>query len=157
MAIDGALAPYLLGCHQLPISAATFYEQSFATHILQKISAGFPSPAQDYEASELDLNKYLVQRTNCTFFFTAAGDSMKNAGIFDGDKIVVDRSIEARPGMIVVAIVNSDFTLKWLRYINGAYELHPDNPDYEPIRFADGEELRVFGVMVGIARRFKWA
>lgn len=157
MATSATSEPYLFGCQQLPIPAAAFYEQSFATHILQKISAGFPSPAQDYEASELDLNKYLVQRTNCTFFFSAAGDSMKNAGIFDGDKIAIDRSIEARPGMIVVAIVNGDFTLKWLRCANGAYELHPDNPDYEPIRFSEGEELRVFGVMVGIARRFIWS
>ena len=73
-----------------------------------KVSAGFPSPAADYEASRLDINTYLVRNAVSTFFFPVQGDSMQGAEIFDGDILVVDKSVEAQHGHIVIAFVNGE-------------------------------------------------
>jgi DNA polymerase V len=111
------------------------------------IPAGFPSPADDYIEDRLDLNELLVQRQEATYFLRVKGDSMVGAGIHPGDLIVVDRSIEAKEGHVVVAEVNGDLTIKRLRYQGGTPELHPENPVYPIIRFKEGQELRVWGVV----------
>ena len=136
-----------------PIPAIQVAGGPLALHITHKLHAGFPSPAADYTADPLDLNQDLVDRVACTFLFDVAGWSMSGAHIVEGDKVVVDRSISPQPGHIVVAIVNGEFTIKRLRLVNGAYELLPENPDFRPIRFGDGEVLEVFGVVVGVARK----
>jgi DNA polymerase V len=112
-----------------------------------RIPAGFPSPADDYVESRLDLNELLVQRQEATYFLRVKGDSMQGAGIHSGDLIVVDRSIEAQDGSVVVAEVDGALTIKRLRLGNGAPELHPDNPAYPVIRFKEGQELRIWGVV----------
>lgn len=120
----------------------------------QRISAGFPSPAADYAENGLDINEYLIQHKASTFIFTVVGDSMKNAGILDGDKVVVDRSIEPRHRHIVIAVVNQEYTIKRLYKRAGVIELRPENTDYQPIRFTGLDELQIWGVVTGALRRF---
>lgn len=122
--------------------------------INHRISAGFPSPATDYAEEGLDLNEYLVRRKSSTFLFTVKGDSMVGSSIEDGDKVVVDRSLRPHHNDIVVAVVDTEYTIKRLYKRNGKVELRPDNPAYQPITFNDGAELQVWGVVVGVVRRY---
>ena len=85
--------------------------------------------------------------------FTVKGDSMNRAGIHHEDKVVVDRSLTPQAGDIVVAVVNGEYTIKRLRYRQGQPELWPENPAYTPITFAEGAELEIWGVVVGVVRR----
>ena len=121
--------------------------------MLPAIPAGFPSPAADFGESVLDINAYLIRHPAASFFFTVQGDSMKGAGILDGDKVLVDRAVEPRHGHIVVAVVNSECTLKRLYRHRGVVELRAENPDFPPIRLREGEELQVWGVVVGVVRK----
>jgi len=111
------------------------------------VPAGFPSPADDYVEDRLDLNQLLVQNKSATFFLRVKGDSMIGAGINDGDIIVVDRSLEPIERAVVVAIVDSELTVKRLLYRNGIAELHAENPKYQPIQFKEGQELTIWGVV----------
>jgi DNA polymerase V len=119
-----------------------------------RISAGFPSPAGDYAEDGLDLNNYLVQNKPATFMFTVRGESMIVAGIHDGDKVVVDRALKAKHRDIVVAVVNGEYTIKRLYKYRGRIELRPENPDYPVITFEEGSELQIWGVVVGVVRRY---
>lgn len=121
----------------------------------QQVSAGFPSPAEEYLEKGLDLNAYLVRNKSATFYFRVQGNSMNGARIFDGDILVVDRSIIPRHRHIVLAVVNSDYTVKRLYKRAGVIELRAENPDYQPIRFGDGETLEIWGVVVGTVCRFE--
>ncbi len=117
-------------------------------------ACGFPSPAEQYVESPLDLNRLLVQRPAATYFVRAAGDSMNGAGIFSGDILVVDRSLDPRDRSIVVACVNGDFTVKYFRTDGVGVWLESANPAYSPIYFRDSMELRVFGVVTSCIHQF---
>jgi DNA polymerase V len=119
-----------------------------------RISAGFPSPANDYIEDGLDLNDYLVRNKASTFLFSVKGDSMIGASIEEGDKVIVDRALTPRHDDIVVAVVDGEYTLKRLYRFMGRVELRPENPTYSPIVFHDGRELMVWGVVVGVVRRY---
>lgn len=112
-----------------------------------KIAAGFPSPADDYLEPSIDLNKKLVKNPNATFLVRVAGESMINAGIGPGDMLVVDKSEDAQEGSIVVAVVNGEFTLKRFSRKRGYPELVAENPDFPPIRFEEGDEMTIWGVV----------
>ena len=118
------------------------------------VVAGFPSPAEQYIESPLDLNELLVHRPAATFFVRAAGDSMTGAGIRPGDILVVDRSLEARDGSIVIACVDNEFTVKFLRSDGERWYLQPANRKYKPITFSEGMELRIFGVVTAVIHQF---
>jgi DNA polymerase V len=122
--------------------------------LLQRIPAGFPSPADEYAETALDLNTYLVRNKTATFFFRVIGDSMTGAHIHDGDLLVVDRSIEPRHGHIVLAVINGEYTVKRLHNLNGVIELRAENPAYPAIRFREHDELQVWGVVTGAVSRF---
>lgn len=124
-------------------------------HFVHKINAGFPSPASDYMEPGLDLNDFLVQNKAASFLFTVTGESMSGAGILDGDKVIVDRSVAPVHGRIVVAVVNGEYTLKRLFHFNGKLELRSENSAYAPIRMAEGTELEVWGVVVGVIRKYR--
>jgi len=111
------------------------------------IPAGFPSPADDYVEDRLDLNQLLVHNKSSTFFLRVKGDSMTGAGIFDGDIIVVDRSLEPADRSVVVAVVDGELTVKRLCLKGSGIELHAENPKYQPIRFKEGQELTIWGVV----------
>lgn len=119
-----------------------------------RVPAGFPSPATDYLEDGLDLNAYLVQHPAATFLFSVQGHSMQGAGILDGDKVVVDRAVDARHGHIVVAAVDGEFTLKRLYQRHNRVELHPENPAFPPIQFTGSTQLQIWGVVVGVVRRY---
>lgn len=120
---------------------------------LERISAGFPSPADDYIETALDLNTYLVRNPAATFMVRVSGDSMTGAGIHDGDILVVDRSEEPVPGKIVVAVLDGELTVKRLVRKDGQILLAPDNPRYRPIVVAAEQDLHVWGVVSGVVRR----
>ena len=99
-----------------------------------RISAGFPSPADDHIEGKLDLNRHLVRRSAATFFIRAQGESMKDAGIFDGDLLVVDRGIAPRTGDIVIAVLHGELTVKRLAMTEAGSILSAENPAYPDIR-----------------------
>ena len=121
--------------------------------LLHRMSAGFPSPAADDTEDSLDLNDYLVRHKPATFMFNVRGDSMRGASIEDGDKVVVDRSLQARHNDIVIAVVEGDYTIKRLHQQHGRIELRPDNPAYQAIVLSAERPLEVWGVVVGVVRR----
>ena len=123
--------------------------------LAHKITAGFPSPASDYIEDGLDLNEFLVLNKAASFLFTVSGDSMSGAGILDGDKVIVDRSVNPSHGKIVIAVINSEYTLKRLYNLNGVIELHAENEAYSPIRMTEGHELEIWGVVVGVIRKYR--
>lgn len=118
------------------------------------VCCGFPSPAEQYAESPLDLNELLVTRPAATYFVRAAGDSMQGAGIREDDILVVDRSLEAQDGSVVIACVDGEFTVKYLRQGPEGLYLEPANRKYRPIRFTDGMELRLFGVVTAVIHQF---
>lgn len=121
---------------------------------LAKLSAGFPSPASDYEDKRLDISEYLIRNPVSTFFFSVTGDSMEGAEIFNGDVLVVDRSIEAQHGHIVVAFYHGDRLVKRLHNRGGRLALLAENPAYPPLEIENGDELVVWGVVTGKFKRF---
>ena len=117
-----------------------------------KVSAGFPSPAQDYVEQTLDLNELCIKRPAATFFVRVDGDSMIDAGIFSNDILIVDRSVKPAHGDVVVAQVNGEFTVKEL-CLRPTLMLVPRNKSFEPISFADDSELQIFGVVTNVLRQ----
>lgn len=119
-----------------------------------RVSAGFPSPAADYAEKTLDINEYLVRNPVSTFFFAVEGDSMQGAEIFDGDILVVDKSLEPRHGHIVIAFVDGQRLVKRLYHRAGRVALLAENPAFPPLEIQDGMEFLVWGVVTGKFKRF---
>ena len=117
-----------------------------------KVSAGFPSPADDFIERKLDLNRFLVKHPAATFFVRVSGESMMNAGISDGDILVVDRSLNPMDKKIVIASVNSELTVKRIRKVGTEVFLVPENDQYSPIKISDGMEFSVWGVVTASIR-----
>lgn len=123
--------------------------------LLERVPAGFPSPAADHVEAGLDFNDYLVQHKAATFVFTVSGDSMTGAGIFSGDKVVVDRSVEATHGSIVIAVIDGEHTIKRFWHRDGVIELRPENRLYPTIVLQEGDTLEIFGVVIAVVRRLR--
>lgn len=120
-----------------------------------KVPAGFPSPAQDYIHKRIDLNEYCINHPNATYLLLASGESMLEAGITDGSMLVVDRSITAEHGDIVIASLGGEFTVKRL-CLRPVAQLEPMNPKYPPIPLQDGGDgIEVVGVVVSTITRLK--
>ncbi|WP_114195640.1 translesion error-prone DNA polymerase V autoproteolytic subunit [Edaphovirga cremea] len=113
------------------------------------VSAGFPSPAQDYVERRLDMNELLISHPSATYFVRVSGDSMIDANINDGDMLVVDSSLTAKQGSIVVASVEGEFTVKKLQ-LHPTLQLLPMNPAFAPILLHHEEDLEIFGVVTWI-------
>lgn len=122
---------------------------------LTSVSAGFPSPADDYVEGRLDLNEHFIKHPSATFIWRVSGYSMKNAGILPDDLVIVDRSLTAKHGDIVIAEVNGDVTIKYLSTENGTVELLPDNPEEKKITFQKEDDLVIWGVVSGITRKIR--
>jgi DNA polymerase V len=144
-----------VGINQKAHPCALLPPPSPQPELCHRISAGFPSPAADYVEQGLDLNTYLVQHKAASFFFNVTGESMIGAAILDGDKVLVDRSVTPQHGHIVIAVIDSEYTLKRLHLLNGKVELHPDNPAYAPIRLVEGNELQIWGVVTAVIRKLR--
>ena len=117
-----------------------------------RVPAGFPSPADDHIEGKLDLNLHLIRRPAATFFIRAQGESMRDAGIFDGDLLVVDRAIAPQAVDIVIAVLHGDLTVKRLRKSNGALILYAENPDFPDIALDDAG-CEAWGVVTHSIRR----
>lgn len=118
---------------------------------LEKVSCGFPSPAQDYVEKELDLNEYCIKRRSATYYLRAHGDSMQDGFLFDGDLLVVDSAEKPVSGDIVVASVGAEFTVKRLQ-LGQRIALLPMNPAFPPL-YPAPDELNIFGVVTHIIHR----
>jgi len=119
-----------------------------------KISAGFPSPADDYMEMSLDLNKELVKNPAATFFVRVTGDSMTDAGINDGDVLIVDRSVEVKKGKIVIAVINGELVVKRLLRKGRQLLLMPENPKYPPIIVPEEADFLIWGVVISVIHQF---
>lgn len=111
------------------------------------IPAGFPSPADDFLEKQLDLNDYIGGNKASTFLVRVQGNSMEDAGIFDGDILVIDRSVEAENGRIVLGVLNGEFTVKRILYKDGKLFLIPENPNYQPIEITGEMDFQTWGVV----------
>jgi len=117
------------------------------------VQAGFPSPADDYIDKAIDLNELLIQHPAATFFVRVLGDSMQGAGIFSGDVLVVDRSLQASHNKIIVAVLGGEFTVKRLKIEGGQIHLAPENPAYPILPVKDGSDFQVWGVVTYVIHK----
>lgn len=126
---------------------------------LPEIKAGFPSPAQDYVENGIDLNRELVKNPSSTFFGRARGSSMEGAGIFDGDLLIIDKSLEPREGAIAVCFIDGEFTLKRIHFERHegqvtAIWLQPENEQFSPIKVTQDNQFIIWGIVVHSVRSF---
>lgn len=123
--------------------------------LLSRLSAGFPSPADDYVEEKIDLNKLLVKNKPATYLVRVTGDSMIGAAICDGDILVVDASLRPRQNQIVVACLDGEFLVKrWCTEKNGTY-LKSENPSYAPRYIHPDDDFSIFGLVTGVVRQVK--
>ncbi|RDB43453.1 peptidase [Halomonas sp. DQ26W] len=139
----------ILTAHPTPPSLALPYPLALGRAGL----AGFPSPAQDYECRTLDLNERLVKRPSATFFMNVTGDSMVRLGIHEGDLLLVDRSIDPRPGHILVAMVDGEITVKRYKLLSNQPHLCSGNARYAPIPLED-LDCQVWGVVRAVIHEY---
>lgn len=117
------------------------------------VSAGFPSPAEDYIEKKLDLNAYLIRHPAATFFVKVAGSSMVNAGIHHGDILIVDRSIEPADRKIVIAVINGEMTVKRIKKKGDRIYLQPENEAFDPIEIDQDCEFQIWGVVTSVIHK----
>jgi DNA polymerase V len=117
---------------------------------LESVSAGFPSPAEDYLEGRLDLNEHLIRNPYATFFVRVTGDSMIDAGIYSNDILIVDRSLQPKDGNIVIAVINGDLTVKRLQRAKNKLFLIPENKNYNPIEITSDMNFEVWGVVTTV-------
>ncbi|HEY9017573.1 translesion error-prone DNA polymerase V autoproteolytic subunit [Thiomicrospira sp.] len=139
------------------MKATEIYENEPATKVAipmysHKVVAGFPSPAEDYIDGMIDLNEQFIKSPTTSFLVRVQGESMKNAGIFDKDTLVVDRNLEPRDKDVVIAVVDGDLTVKRLSIKSTGTWLVPENEKFEPILIKEGSELFIWGVVTGVLR-----
>jgi DNA polymerase V len=140
-------------------TALTFLPPSFELKLAIplasfRVSAGFPSPADDYMEGRLDLNEYFIRHPAATFYVRVSGDSMRDAGIFDGDLLIVDRAVTCADGSIVVARIGDEFTLKRILKKGSRVYLRPENEDFQPIEVTEDTDCEIWGRVVGSVRRY---
>lgn len=143
----------------LPADALFPYNQANVKtpFVLDKIPAGFPSPAEGYIENYIDLNDYLIKNKPATFIVRAGGDSMHDAGIDKEDLLIIDRSLKPHHLDIVMANLNSEFTIKRLHIVHGTLELHPENEaaQYPILTPHESETWSIVGVVTSVIKVFK--
>jgi len=121
--------------------------------VSDEVKAGFPSPADDFIEQRLDLNELMIPHPAATFFARVQGHSMEGAGILDGDILVIDRSLTARNGLIVVARLDAEFTVKRIQITKDKVYLSADHPDYSDIPITEDRDFEVWGVVTYIVHK----
>lgn len=119
------------------------------------VRAGFPSPAEDFQAKRIDILERLVKHPQATYTMSLRGESMREAGLYDGDLLLVDRAIKPGHGQIVVAVVDGDFTCKQLWLRGGHFRLKAANPTFADITPSEGQTVEIWGVVIASIRQFK--
>jgi DNA polymerase V len=135
----------------IPLTQAPVWIYSFPCWV----AAGFPSPAEDHMVRRVDLMEQLIQHPQATFLLRVRGESMKDAGIFDGDVVLVDKAIQPRSGQVVIAVVDGEFVCKTLWQRAGRMKLKAANATYPDISPKDGQTVEVWGVVVAAIKQFK--
>jgi len=129
-------------------------EEVFTPIFTSRVQAGFPSPADDHLEDSLDLNTHLIQHKESTFFVKAQGESMLDAGIHQGDILVVDKSLTPKSGKIVIAVVDGEFTVKRLHKYKGIITLRAENPEFKDIKIEGATELIIWGVVTSVIHQY---
>ncbi len=117
---------------------------------LERVPAGFPSPAGDYMEGKLDLNQHLVKHPAATFFVRVTGDSMIEKGIHSGDLLIVDKSLDPKDGSIVIVVLDGEHTVKQLEKRKGKIRLLPANKNYEPLEVSEPQSFEIWGVVTNV-------
>lgn len=141
-----------------PKSTSEFYtpdiENSLEITLAQTgISAGFPSPADDFKEYKISLDKTLVRNKEATFYARVSGQSMIGAGLDDGDLLVVDRSLEPEHNKIAVCFLDGEFTVKRLKVENDCVCLLPENPTYKPIEITEENDFQIWGIVTHVIKK----
>lgn len=155
-----AIKQYLAQTNIKQQEIAQITEVTATTHLniplaIEKISAGFPSPAQDYTDRALDMNEHLIKNPFATFIVRVASLSMRDAGIDIDDELIVDRSLDPKHRDIVIALIDNDFTVKRLMIDSDQKWLKAENPDFESIFLSEGQELIIWGVVTRVIKNFR--
>ena len=111
------------------------------------IKAGFPSPAQDYISQTIDLNKELIKHPACTFYGRVSGDSMRDAGLSEGDILIIDKSLEPHTGDMAVCYIDGEFTIKYIKIESDVIWLIPANDNYTPIKVTPENDFLIWGIV----------
>lgn len=143
--------------HTTPI--LEFYTPDYSTkmelpYIDAGIRAGFPSPADDFIELSIDLNKHLIKHKDTTFFATVKGHSMKNAGIYDGDLLIIDKSLEPQNDKIAICQIDGEFTVKRIKIEGNVVWLIAENEDFKPIKVTPENELIIWGIVTASIKKF---
>lgn len=141
--------PSSVGLKLFAVDTATELE---LTLIEAGISAGFPSPAMDFDENKIDLNRYLIKRPSSTFFARVKGNSMEGAGIYDGNLLVIDKSIKPKSEQIAVCFLDGEFTVKRIRLEQNVVYLIPENEAYEPIEVKEENNFSIWGIVTHVIR-----
>ena len=142
----------------MEIQKLTFFHpdqnQQKSLHLAQeKISAGFPSPADDFKELRISIDQEVVRNEDATFYARVSGESMQGAGLDDGDLLVIDRSMEPKNGKIAVCCIDGEFTVKRLKVVEDGVFLIPENPKYQPIKVTEENELIVWGIVTYVVKK----
>lgn len=132
---------------ELEIHALIDNDNKLIPFVNDGVRAGFPSPAQDYIVESIDLNKELIQHPSTTFCAKVVGDSMIEANVYDGDILIVDRSLEPHTGDMAVCFLNGEFTLKYICVEDNEVFLQPANPNYPRIKVEEESSFRIWGIV----------
>jgi DNA polymerase V len=136
-----------------------FYTPDYSTelelpYVDAGIRAGFPSPADDFIELSIDLNKHLIKHKDTTFFATVKGHSMKNAGIYDGDLLIIDKSLEPQNDKIAICQIDGEFTVKRIKIERNVVWLIAENEEFAPIKVTRDNELIIWGIVTASIKRF---
>ena len=142
----------------MEIQKLTFFhpdqKQQKSLHLAQeKISAGFPSPADDFKELRISIDQEVVRNEEATFYARVSGESMQGAGLDDGDLLVIDRSMEPKNGKIAVCCIDGEFTVKRLKVVEDGVFLIPENPKYQPIKVTEENELIIWGIVTYVVKK----
>lgn len=143
-------------------SVLDIHPLDLATHITipyhnTGIQAGFPSPADDYMESPIDLNQELISHPVSTFMGRVRGDSMKEAGIFDGDLLIIDKSLKPKNGDVAVCFIDGEFTIKYIKISPKSIWLIPANDEYTPIKITEENDFVIWGIVTYSIRKHRKA
>ena len=133
----------------------TDYKEELPKMTQEGIHAGFPSPAADYMTQAIDLNRELVKHPAATFYGRVVGDSMIDAGVEEGDILVIDKALDAQDGDMAVCFVDGEFTLKYLRKKKDGIRLIPANDKYPVIEVREGTDFKIWGVVTYVIKKIR--
>jgi DNA polymerase V len=138
--------------HQIELIAVDLTTSLLLPYVDGGISAGFPSPALDFMDLKIDLNKYLIKHPSATFYGRVKGSSMKNAGIDDGDLLIIDKSLYPKNNDIAVCVIDGEFTAKRIRLTKNELWLIPENEAYTAIQVTEDNDFVIWGIVTHVIK-----